>query len=157
MRRTLIGCGLLLLALSRSASAQNTRPTQTELRQEIRALLLDLRQAASNRDWAAMAHAFPSTGPIRARVHDVVVGGPSAGGLSFWTPAAQPDFDQLQLLPVRSDLVAISLPFTDGASVGSYGAVFERRDEQWKVSCFMEAFPTTNLAPGCVPDVPAPQ
>jgi hypothetical protein len=157
MRRTLLGVGLLLLGFAPAASAQASYPTQTQLRREIRTLLLELREAASRRDWDAMAYAFPSSGPIRSRVHDVVAGGPNAGGLSFWTPTAKPDFDELVLVPVRSDLVALSLPFTHGSGAGSYGAVFERRGDQWQLTCFQEAFPTTNLAPGCVADLPGSQ
>jgi hypothetical protein len=118
---------------------------------------VNLRDAAEHRDWTYMIPAFPTEGPLTERVRAVVTGGPGSGGLSFWTPTAAPDFDELTLAPIKEDLVAISLPFVDAGNPGSFGAVFERQAGEWRLTCFLEAFPAKPMQPGCVPDGPASQ
>jgi hypothetical protein len=145
---------LLLLVLAPSfLSAQRHHPSRSELSADVRQLLMGLREAAARHDWSTMSPSFPEDGAITERVRGVVVGGPGSGGLSFWTPSAKPDFDQLNVAPIKEDLVAISLPFDDNGNSGAFGAVFERREGAWQLTCFREAFPGTDLAPGCVPDL----
>jgi hypothetical protein len=117
----------------------------------VRHLLVTLKQAAAENDWEAVRPFLPASGGMTARIQEVVTGRQGKTGLSFWASDAVPDFPHLVVTPFANDLVAISIPFMQAGSQGTYGAVFEQVAGTWRMRCFQEAFGITPSRPGCGP------
>lgn len=131
-------------------------PSATEVVGQVQQLVVSLERAAVQGDWESVRPFLPADGAMTARIEEVVTGPPGGTGLSFWASNAVPDFGRLVVTPFASDLVAISVPFTQVGSEGTFGAVFERKAGTWQLRCFQEAFGYTPSRPGCGPiDTPS--
>jgi hypothetical protein len=142
---------LLSLLVPATLPAQSELPTSADVIAQVQHLVVDLETSAVQKDWEAVRPHLPSDGAMTARIQEVVTGRQGGTGLSFWASDAVPDFTRLVVTPFASDLVAISVPFTQAGSQGTFGAVFEQKAGTWQLRCFQEAFGFRPSGPGCGP------